>query len=70
MHIPFAHPLAFGDGKTYAVGAGTLSVRQRGSPPGFNLIEADAETLTVTALGWTGAHLEPQRTWALPRRAG
>ena len=70
VHTPFAHPMAFGDGKTYAVGAGTLSVRLRGAPPGFNLIEADAETLKVTALGWTGAHLEPQRTWALPRRAG
>ena len=70
VHTPFAHPLPYGDGKTYAVGASTLSVRVRGAPPGFNLIEADAETLTVTALGWTGARLETQRTWALPRRAG
>ena len=69
-HIPFAHGLAFGDGKTYAVGASTLSVRLRGSPPGFNLIEADAESVIVTALGWSGARLEPQRTWALPRRVG
>jgi 3',5'-cyclic AMP phosphodiesterase CpdA len=69
VHTPFAHALPFGDGKTYAVGASTLSVRLRGAPPGFNLIEADAETLRVTALGWTGARLEPQRTWALPRRS-
>ena len=68
IHLPFAHPLAFGDGKTYAVGASTLSVRLRGAPPGFNLIEADAETITVTALGWTGARLESQKTWGLPRR--
>ena len=70
VHLPFAHALPFGDGKTYAVGASTLSVRLRGAPPGFNLIEADAETLRVTALGWTGAQLEPQKTWGLPRRAG
>lgn len=70
VHIPFAHPLAFGDGRTYAVGASTLSVRLRGAPPGFNLIESDPETLQVTALGWTGSHLEPQKTWALPRRGG
>jgi len=69
VHTPFAHAMAFGDGRTYAVGASTLSVRLRGSAPGFNRIEADAETLTVTALGWTGARLEPQRTWALPRRS-
>ena len=70
VHTPFAHPVAFGDGKTYAVGAGTLSVRLRGAPPGFNLIEVDAETIAVTALGWTGARLEAQKTWGLPRRMG
>jgi 3',5'-cyclic AMP phosphodiesterase CpdA len=68
VHNPFASPLKFGDGQTYAVGAGTLSHRVRGTPPGFNRITADAETITVTAMGWTGSHFEPYRTWGLPRR--
>lgn len=68
VHNPFATPLACGDGKTYAVGAGTLSVRLRGTPPSFNRLCATEDTLTVEALGWTGSHFEPYRTWALPRR--
>jgi 3',5'-cyclic AMP phosphodiesterase CpdA len=68
VHNPFASPLKFGDEHTYAVGAGTLSTRTRGTPPGFNCITADAETITVAAQGWTGSHFKPYRTWGLPRR--
>ena len=68
VHNPFATPLACGDGKTYAVGAGTLSVRLRGTPPSFNRLCNTEDTLTVEAMGWTGSHFEPYRTWALPRR--
>ena len=68
IHMPFAHPLPFGDRKTYAVGASTLSLRERGCPPGFNVIEADDDVITITALGWTGRGLEPQRTWSFDRR--
>jgi len=68
LHLPFARPLPHGDGLTYAVGAGTLSVRTRGNPAGFSTIEADAAQVTVVAQGWTGSHFEPYRTWGLPRR--
>lgn len=68
VHNPFAVPLPCLDHKTYAVGAGTLSLRTRGTPPSFNCIEADAETIKVTALGWAGSRFEPYRTWALERR--
>ncbi|WP_305698422.1 metallophosphoesterase [Phenylobacterium sp.] len=68
IHAPFAWPYAFGDKKTYAVGAGTLSVRERGVPPGFNVIEIEEQTIRVIAQGWTGSHFEPQRTWSLDRR--
>ena len=51
-----------------AIGAGTLSIRTRGTPAGFNLIEADAQTVNVTALGWNGAAFETYRAWPLPRR--
>jgi 3',5'-cyclic AMP phosphodiesterase CpdA len=69
VHIPFAFSLPIGDRKTYSVGAGTLSLRERGAPAGFNVIEINADTIRVVAQAWTGSHFEPARTWALPRRA-
>ena len=68
VHVPFAHPLPFADERTYSIGAGTLSCRERGSPAGFNLIEADEAQIRVTALGWTGTHFEPQRSSGFDRR--
>jgi 3',5'-cyclic AMP phosphodiesterase CpdA len=68
VHTPFVHPLAQGDGQTWAVGCGTLSVRERGAPAGFNIIEWDDREVRVVAQGWTGSHFEPQRTWSLIRR--
>lgn len=72
VHVPFVEPLPFGDERTYAVGAGTLSLRERGVLPGFNLIEIAGEQLTVTALGWTGRALQVEKTWGetLRPRAG
>lgn len=69
VHTPFALTLPCNDGRTHAVGAATLSLRERGAPAGFNLIDWDAETIDVRAQGWTGSHFETVRTWALPRRA-
>ena len=69
VHNPFAVPLPFGDERTYAVGAGTLSVRVRGTPPSFNAITVEEGCVRVVAMGWTGSHFEPYRTWALDRRA-
>jgi 3',5'-cyclic AMP phosphodiesterase CpdA len=68
VHNPFATALPYADRLTYAVGAGTLSTRLRGTPAGFNRICTTADTVTVEALGWTGTRFEPYRTWALPRR--
>lgn len=68
VHAPFAMALPFGDGRTHAVGAGTLSLRERGSPPGFNVIGIGREDVSVTALAWTGSHFDPWRTWSFPRR--
>jgi 3',5'-cyclic AMP phosphodiesterase CpdA len=68
IHAPFAMALPHGDGRTYAVGAGTLSVRERSAPAGFNLIEADANDIRVTAIAWSGAALAVWREWVLPRR--
>lgn len=68
IHMPFAHPLPFGDGRTYAVGGSTLSLRERGVPAGYNVIEADAGQIHVTAMGWVGGRFEAQRSWGFDRR--
>ena len=68
IHAPFALPYPFGDERTYAVGAGTLSTRERGVPAGFNIVEADEGEIMVKAQAWAGSHFETSRTWALERR--
>lgn len=68
IHAPFTWPYPYGDGRTYAVGAGTLSVRERGVPPSFNVVEVEDGCFRVAALAWTGSHYEPYRTWSLDRR--
>jgi hypothetical protein len=68
VHNPFAVPLPFGDERTYAVGAGTLSKRLRGTPASFNAMTVEPDCVEVQALGWSGSHFEPYRTWSLPRR--
>jgi 3',5'-cyclic AMP phosphodiesterase CpdA len=68
IHSPFAMALPYGDRHTYAVGASTLSVRERGSPAGFNVVTFDVDTINVQALAWTGSSFEPWRDWSFPRR--
>jgi 3',5'-cyclic AMP phosphodiesterase CpdA len=68
VHVPFALPISIGDKCSYAVGAGTFSLRLRGAPPGFNVVEWDAREVRVQAMGWTGSHFEAVRTWSLSRR--
>ncbi len=68
IHAPFATLLPFGDGKTLATGASTLSVRERGAAPGFNLLEVDDALITVRAFGWRQDHFAVERTWAFSRR--
>ncbi len=68
LHAPFVQPLPFGDGRTWAVGASTLSQRHRGAAPGFNSIDIGGDQLTVTALGWTGEALEVQEVWNVQLR--
>jgi 3',5'-cyclic AMP phosphodiesterase CpdA len=68
LHAPFVQALPYGDAMTYAVGAGTLSLRERGTVPGFNVIDIAGGEIVVTAMGWTGANLAVDRTWAVPLR--
>jgi 3',5'-cyclic AMP phosphodiesterase CpdA len=68
IHAPFAWPYPYADGKTYAVGAGTLSVRERGVPAGFNVVEIEGAGIRIAALAWSGSSFAPYRTWSLDRR--
>jgi predicted phosphodiesterase len=68
IHVPFVWPLSLGDGRTYAVGAGTLSLRERGAPPSFSLIAIGPDEIEVTALAWTGGRFDQWRNWSLERR--
>lgn len=68
IHAPFAWPYPYADGRTYAVGAGTLSLRERGVPASFNIVDIERATIRIAALAWTGSHYEPYRTWSLDRR--
>ena len=69
VHKPFAVALPFGDGLSYAVGAGTLSLRTREVSAGFNVLDVTSSEVTVTALGWTGSSYETYQEWRLPRRS-
>ena len=69
IHAPFLWPYPHADGRTYGVGAGTLSVRERGVPPGFNLIEIEANEIHIRALAFERVAYEPYRTWSVDRRA-
>ncbi len=68
LHTPFVQPLPFGDHLTYAVGAGTLSLRERGAPPSFNIVDITGEVLAVTAMAYEGGRLDEYRRWTMPLR--
>ena len=67
-HIPFALPIDLSDRCSYAVGCGTLSHRERGTPPSFNQLDWTDTEILVTAIAWTGDRFEPSQVWRLPRR--
>lgn len=68
IHLPFVTTIPFGDGKTQLIGSGTLSLRERGAAPGFNLIEVEPGCVRVTALAYEHGRFEAWRTWAFDRR--
>jgi 3',5'-cyclic AMP phosphodiesterase CpdA len=68
VHTPFLEPLPFGDLMTYAVGAGTLSLRLRGAPPGFNVIDVADGEVVVSTMIWSGHDLVRDQVWTAPLR--
>ncbi|MDR6624883.1 metallophosphoesterase [Caulobacter segnis] len=68
IHLPFVTAIPFGDGKTQIVGSGTLSLRERGAAPGFNLVEVDPGCVRVKALAYERGRFDVWRSWAFDRR--
>jgi 3',5'-cyclic AMP phosphodiesterase CpdA len=68
VHVPFALALPGATSPCYALGAGTLSIRTRGTPASFSTIVADSQVFDVAAQGWTGRGFELLQAWRLPRR--
>ena len=66
VHNPFVIALPDAEPGRWAIGAGTLSKRLRGTPAGFTTIVATDDVYEVNAHGWTGARFEPFQTWRLP----
>jgi 3',5'-cyclic AMP phosphodiesterase CpdA len=68
VHTPFLEPLPCADAMTYAIGAGTMSLRLRGAPPGFNVIDIADGEVVVTTMVWTGHDLAADQVWTAPLR--
>ncbi|HEX8570615.1 MAG TPA: metallophosphoesterase [Caulobacteraceae bacterium] len=68
LHVPFAATFPCGDERTHCVGASTLSLRERGVPIGFNVVEAEDDVIRVRAMGWNGSSFDLVKSWSLPRR--
>jgi 3',5'-cyclic AMP phosphodiesterase CpdA len=68
IHLPFVTAIPFGDGKTQAIGSGTLSHRERGAAPGFNVIDVEPKCIRVTAMAYERGQFGVWRTWACDRR--
>lgn len=67
VHNPFVLPLGRGARACYAIGAGTLSQRTRGTPASYSTLVVDAARIEVTAIGWVGGRFEPIQAWTLSR---
>lgn len=48
VHTPHMDRIKASSGEYIALSAGTLSLRLRSSPPGFNVVDVDAEGMTVS----------------------
>jgi 3',5'-cyclic AMP phosphodiesterase CpdA len=68
VHNPFVVALPEAGPGRWAIGAGTLSRRLRGTPASYNTIVVGDDVFEVTAQGWTGVKFEPFQTWRLPTR--
>jgi 3',5'-cyclic AMP phosphodiesterase CpdA len=68
VHNPFVVALPEAGPGRWAIGAGTLSRRLRGTPASYTTIVTAGEVFEVTAQGWTGEKFESFQSWRLPMR--
>jgi 3',5'-cyclic AMP phosphodiesterase CpdA len=67
VHVPFAVPLPEAPWTCYALGAGTLSIRTRGTPASFSTIVAEPGVFEVCVHGWVEGRFETIETRRLIR---
>ncbi len=68
VHVPFALEIPVADHRSHGVGAGTLSLRERGVSASFNHIDWDDMDIRVAAKNWTGSAFETGPNWRYKRR--
>jgi len=68
IHTPFFKDRDPGGADILSIGSGTLSTRRRGVPAGFNHIQIDDETLSVTAINWIDGTFVAAKPWIKRRR--
>ena len=69
VHVPFAMSLPNAPWSSYALGAGTLSVRTRGTPPSYSVITAEPDVFEVEVRGWVDGRFEITETRRLIRQS-
>lgn len=70
VHVPFAMSLPDAPWASYALGAGTLSLRTRGTPASYSTIVAEPDVFEVSVRGWVEDRFEVIETRRLIRSAG
>jgi 3',5'-cyclic AMP phosphodiesterase CpdA len=68
VHNPFVLAAPGCETGVWAVGAGTLSRRLRGTPASFTTLVASGETLEITTQAWIDDGFRPDQTWSVARR--
>ncbi|HZZ90516.1 MAG TPA: metallophosphoesterase [Caulobacteraceae bacterium] len=67
VHVPFALPVGDSDKVCFVIGAGTLSLRTRGTPPSFSTIDVAPAAFEVTVHAWEAGRFTPLEPVRLPR---
>ena len=68
VHNPFVLQAPGCETGVWAIGAGTLSRRLRGTPASFTTIVAGPEIIEVATQAWTDGAFRQDQTWTAPRR--
>ena len=70
VHVPFAMSMPDAPWSAYLVGAGTLSLRTRGTPASFSTIVVEPSVFEVGVQGWVDGRFETIAAHSLIRAGG